>query len=350
MSADIYADNIEALKSQLQNLQQEKIDNYTSLANSITDNYNEKLQGYTEKWKGVQDAGTDELATMLGVKGIYQGTKKLYKIYQQRKQRLKGSDEADNEEQEQETQEPEEDEFKDDTFKNDAEDIDKTPQENNLNNNVDDVADKAEDEFGDEPSFLNTKPSTMERTTTQEFQQKRPSDEELEEDPFQPTRNQPVSSSFTKTGDLGDTEGLASGESEGFLSNLGNKAFTNLAERGQKIRQGAQDIKNFFSKSGGDSAEVGTDVVAEGSELATSLGVGDAILGAVPVVGEIGLAIGGLVAVGEGLYHLFHHPKQPPQPAINPPLTAPLVMTQKYSSALPSVDSAVDKASSVGTF
>ena len=69
----------------------------------------------------------------------------------------------------------------------------------------------------------------------------------------------------------------------------------------------------------------------------------------VPVVGEIALAVSGIVAIGEGIWHLFHHPKPPTAPTAAP-LTAPSTMTAKYSLALPSADNSVDKAGSVGTF
>jgi hypothetical protein len=475
MSADIYADNVNQLKGKLAELQQQKIENYTDIANSITDNYNDMMSGYEDKWKGVQDAGLDDLAGLLGVKGVFKGGKKLYDLYQKRKQTKTKEPEEEDEEFEGFGDEegtggqiddgfrPEGEYYNEDGdmyFKGSAEDHDnfynsdgtlkdpnqvpeghqannaeddeddnleddepeldaQPPQQSTLQNPGDDVADTdrggadlGDDEFADDPSFLNPdiQPSSMiqadpvqgpsiegvfSRGTTR-YNQIRPTEAQLEADPFQPTANQSLSSNFTRiergppveggepviaepiaeggegAGGLLDTIGTKASEIVGkagdmvgqagdILNNVGNRIFTNLAQRGQNIRQGFQNVKNFFSRSGGDAAEAGGEAAegaAEGAAaggeatggILSSLGIGDAVIGAVPVVGEIGLAIGGLVAIGEGIYHLFHHPKKPPAPPPAAPLTAPQSMTQKYSLALPSADSSMDRAASVGTF
>jgi hypothetical protein len=483
MSADIYADNISRLKEQLNNLQQEKIENYTDIAANITDKYNKAMEGYEEKWKSVQDAGMDDLAGLLGVKGVFKGGKKLYNLYQTRKAKRQAAQEEKSKQQSEDVDEgldadqikgPDEipdvaggrkmfqddddldanqdwyndagekyftgteaehdnyynddgtlkdpsnvpeghqanskEDDDDDDFDDDAQQIDNTPQQSTLQNAPDDVADSSrggadlgEDEFADDPSFLNPSISANPMITSEPapgptygrvFNQTRPTDAQLAEDPFQPTANQSISSSFTprdrgpmpETGggepviaepiaEGGDAPGLLDtigskaselvgkagdmvGQAGDLLNNVGNRIFSNLAQRGQNIRQGFQNVKNFFSKSAGDAGEIGADVggdaAAAGGEasagILSSLGIGDAVLGAVPVVGEIGLAVGGLVAIGEGIYHLFHHPKAPPAPPPSAPLTAPNVMTQKYSLALPSSDSSQDHSASVGTF
>ena len=151
-------------------------------------------------------------------------------------------------------------------------------------------------------------------------------------------------------------EGLDDGAS--LLSRTGSSIFQNLAEKGQNIRAGFNSVKSFFSSSksaagdaGTDLAEAGGEAAAEGGgEVLAGLGVGDAILGAIPVVGEIGLAVSGLVAIGEGIYHLFHPPTKPKSPPPAPQVEAPQSLTMKYSMALPSADNSIDRAASVGAF
>ena len=489
MSADIYADNVANIRDQISKLQADRIENYDSLAQGITDKYNTMLEGYTEKWRTVSEAGGEDLAGMLGAKGIYKGGKKLAEIYQKRQARKKAQQEQQQEQQKKDV--GEDDEFDDDPqeipdqggrkmfqdegdvdenqdWYNDAgekyftgteadhqeyynddgtlkdpsnvpeghqanskepDGDDETPSNDQQNTGLDDEDDDeldvndaqptqnpamndatgtesndaqfnfGEDEFADDPTFLqpNIQPNStifqqpsvagsQESTAGRTFAQQRPTDEQLDADPFQPTANQPIRSEFTRTtqneaptsgGDpppINDANSLVGGEqdavragindasSEGSsllenISQAGRNVFNNLAQRGQNIRQGFQNVKNFFSKSAGDTAETAADTTAEavsggvegGSELA-GLGIGDAVLGAIPVVGEIGLAVGGLVAIGEGIYHLFHHPKAPPAPPAPPPIQAPQTMTQKYSMALPSADASVDRAGSVSAF
>ena len=151
----------------------------------------------------------------------------------------------------------------------------------------------------------------------------------------------------------GEQSGLSDVGSEGssLLERAGQKAFSSLAQRGQSIRQGFQSVKNFFTGGGGEAGEVGAEAGAEaGGEALAGLGVGDAVLGAIPVVGELALAVSGFVAIGEGIYHLFHPEAKPPAPKPTAPVTAPHALTQKYALALPSVDNAVDRQASVGTF
>ena len=151
-------------------------------------------------------------------------------------------------------------------------------------------------------------------------------------------------------------EGLDEGGS--LLSRTGSSIFQNLAERGQNIRKGFQSVKSFFSSSksagegaGTDLAETAGEGAAEGGgELLAGMGLGDAILGAIPVVGEIGLAVSGLVAIGEGIYHLFHPPTKPKSPTPPPQVESPQSLTMKYSMALPSADNSIDRAASVGAF
>ena len=81
MAQDLYADQVANIREKLARLQEEKVESYDDLANTITENYNEKIKGYEDKWKAVADAGGEELAGMVGAKCIYSGGKKLLDLY-----------------------------------------------------------------------------------------------------------------------------------------------------------------------------------------------------------------------------------------------------------------------------
>lgn len=97
------------------------------------------------------------------------------------------------------------------------------------------------------------------------------------------------------------------------------------------------------------TAEVGEGIVEKG----LTSGVGDLVAGAIPVVGEGILAVAGLVSIGEGIYHLFHHKDKQPVVSTAPTGGLPEAssnLTQKYSLALPSIDSASEASASVSSF
>jgi len=103
---------------------------------------------------------------------------------------------------------------------------------------------------------------------------------------------------------------------------------------------------NLIKETGEDIAET----AGEGLGEAGGEALGATILSAIPVVGEVGLAVGGLVAIGEGIYHLFHHPHAP---QVNTPIKSSLVpqsVQQKYANALPSFDSSSDNMPSDAVF
>lgn len=522
MAQDLYADQVANIRDKLAQLQQEKIESYDDLADSITEQYNEKMKEYGDKWKSVMDAGEGEVGALATLKGGYAGVKKLRDLYKGVKERkaarrakeqekdvgddfdedaepldggvsrtVAGDDsgepidfvnddgqtyftgsEADHEQYYNEdgtlkdpsnvpeghratNQQDGEDE---DPFEGIDEDDPELQQMFSKTGNPDPQTEALEGgqdapgashvdssipEDVDEPSFSNPfdpiakppgpepQPSAGEapeealqesRATT--FTQARPTEAQLEADPFQPTAGQgvrsevrvsqrvpgdepvqqppsdPVELQTFKTNAPADidtpadtagatqqappqpTEPSPAGEApqpsviggeqsevstalqtgeeggESLLKRAGAKAFQSLAQRGQSIRQGFSKVKNFFSSSaegaeaGSEAATAGAEAGAEGAAAGVEAGLGtaDAVLGAVPVLGELALAVSGFVAIGEGIYHLFHPEKKPPPPPTASPVVAPHGLTQKYALALPSVDSAVDRAASVGTF
>ena len=103
-----------------------------------------------------------------------------------------------------------------------------------------------------------------------------------------------------------------------------------------------------------ETVETATKDVGEGIvEKGLTSGLGDLVAGAIPVVGEAILGVAGLVSIGEGIYHLFHHKSK--QPVVSTVATgalptAPNNLTQKYALALPSIDSASEPSASVSSF
>jgi len=92
-------------------------------------------------------------------------------------------------------------------------------------------------------------------------------------------------------------------------------------------------------------ADVGADIVSALPEAA-------AVTDLIPGVGEAALAATALVGIGEGLYHLFKHHKKPtaPVPPTAQSFEAPTMLTQKFSSAIPSLDTAIDRSGAMTNF
>lgn len=88
----------------------------------------------------------------------------------------------------------------------------------------------------------------------------------------------------------------------------------------------------------------------EGGGFLADLGATEAATAAIPFVGEAAALVGGFVAIGEGIYHLFHppHKKLPPAPIAGSQV--PQSVQAKYANALPSFDSSSDNIASDAVF
>lgn len=283
MAGEIYANNVAKLQNQLQSLQQDQITSTDQLQADATDSYNSKMDDYVDKWKTIQDAGGEELAAMLGVKGVVKGTQKLYGIYQN----LKGSGSS-------------------------------VPDDANVENMGDAVEEATKGgSTADVPmpssstAPLPDSDSTVVKSTS--YDMARPTEADLEADPFQPTANQPVSSSFV-TGGTSDGGTAASGAAGDLVGDA-------VADTAPEVASG---LSGFLTV--------------------------DSVVSAIPVVGEIAAGVGGLVAIGDAIYHLFHKPSDKPSVPTPPPLNAPTQVTQQYSSALPSTDASTQRAASSSVF
>ena len=379
--ANLYADQVAGVQSRIQGIKENKINDYNDMANTITSQYESKLEGYSTKWKSVQDAGAEDLAAIVGTKGIYGAGKKVYDIY--KKAKNKGDAKP---------KEPEEDGA--------ADEIPGQPQHGDFGEGfeVDDPADV--------PGTIDASISASNagasggaasasgagvgdaagslRVPSANALGKRRAKIQPDEDepdlggpaPGPLTDVQPSTTNLatgrqeldTSAGEFEDgttsmqTGGTSLSSLRGAASNdeqtiesIGSKLYNKFGQSGRNM---AAKAKNFFSKSGKDDAgagESGTEAAIEGGgeaagEGAAAFGTSEAVLGAIPVVGEIALAVGGLVAIGDGIYHLFHHPKEAPSNPVSAPVNIPQALTAKFSSALPSTDNATDRSASMSSF
>ena len=116
----------------------------------------------------------------------------------------------------------------------------------------------------------------------------------------------------------------------------------------------AGETENVVEQTAKATAEKATEEVGEGVvDKGLTSGLGDLVAGAIPIVGEAVLGVAGLVSIGEGIYHLFHHKDK--QPVVNTLPTGGVAqpsnnLTQKYSLALPSIDTASEQSASVSSF
>ena len=130
----------------------------------------------------------------------------------------------------------------------------------------------------------------------------------------------------------------ASGVSDTIESAAGTTAETSFGGGAPEIASGLADAG---VEAGGEAA----------SGILADVGL-DAVVGAIPVVGEAALIIGGAVTLGDSLYHLFKHKDTTP-PVAPPPvasLMAPPQLTSKFSDADPSFDTAVDRSGASSAF
>ena len=75
----------------------------------------------------------------------------------------------------------------------------------------------------------------------------------------------------------------------------------------------AGETENIVEQTAKQTAEKATEDVGESIvEKGLTSGLGDLVAGAIPVVGEAVLGVAGLVSIGEGIYHLFHHKSKQP--------------------------------------
>ena len=320
MSADIYADNARQIQEKIGAQAQSKLNDIDSMKSNLTDAYNNTISTYTAKWSEVQQLGTAGVTTPLAVKGVRAAVSK-YRTFKASK---------------------------------DARNAGKSPQKK-------EGEDGGEGEDGDAgtPSVQSPAggdgpaptPPAAEPTPTPAG-----TDGAAPKQGLTTTDNQEGGRQTDVDADIAEADGpdfsgarppapdLASGESNIFSDGY-NAVRQKMGNVGRSITQGT---KNFFTSNtpktgGGGGADAVAPVVDDAAEEGADFTFGELAAGAVPVIGEAALAIGGLVALGEGIYHLFDKPDKPDAPSVVIPNQAPAELTAKYADALPSADNSVDR-------
>jgi len=315
---ETYASNVDNLNELARQYRQSEIDKAEVMKQSVLDKFNDKLTDYSEKWKAVEEGGKDELAGQLGLKGAYRGGKKIFELYKKYKNSQTGEESEDKP------------------------------------SGLEDPDADAKIEDGDAPAEPDFDPVGVRAGQADAFKSRLAELEAPEEDEEELTsarnvailRGEGDTSSADAPSDAPAPKVQVGGA--GDAPESGIEGATAGAEQeseqlgGSILKKGA----NLVKQAGEDFAET----AGEGLGEAGGEAFGATILSAIPVVGEIGLAVGGIVAIGEGIYHLFHHPHAP---QVNSPIKASLVpqsVQQKYANALPSFDSSSDNMPSDAVF
>lgn len=362
--ADLYADQVASISDKIKGLQQTQVNNYDDMADTITSKYNKLLSGYDTKWKSVQDAGEEDIAGILGAKGIYKSYKKVKEGFDKigKKKKPDKPDGDGDDTNTPDTSAPDGSAGNGTgANQNPNTDANQQPQPDTDASSGGGGPDAPDPALGSGGGGGGGAASTPDATPTPASStapntQSGPDGVDAHPDDMggdlveEQTDNLAISSMRGGAGPADLPE-----ETEGFFRGLANRFYQSAGQKGQQI-------KSFFNRSAGDTAgdAAGGDAAAAATTATTDAAAasgagatfttGEAVLGAIPGIGEVALALGGLVAIGEGIYHLFHHPKAPAAPPEMAPLQAPQALLQKYSAALPSVDSSVDRSASVSSF
>lgn len=299
-------------------------DEANSLQTIATENWNSKNADYTAKFGHLAEGGSAEIAGAFGLKGIYKGGQNLKKLYNKYQNKASDGDDPliDNK-----TGNP--------TNANSeipenlpAEDVPQTGDAPQIS--TDQIA--SEDAF----NFIRTEGSVDVPLTQRTLQ---PEEEtEVQETSFM-NRPAPALSE-----EQAQSEYPRIGPSDAPPQSTAPAPVEDLDEPDPAPLAG--ETENLLGDVG---KKVGEDV---GENIVKS-GAGDLLAGAIPVLGEGILAVAGLVSIGEGLYHLFHHKTtQPTVSSISSagPTAPSAGLTQKYALALPSIDSASEASASVSSF
>ena len=429
---ETYASNVDNLNERLREYKQDQVDKASSLLDSATEKYNTQLSEYQDKWKAVQEGGQDEVATQMGLKGVYQGAKKAYDVYKKYKNKdaeddddeddgTEGGAEGDpqgekldegndpaplSEEDKSFLQDPMKDMREarqgiqsrmndrlrqlglgeDDTSAPSATgSASQAPADTGTGSGTSDAdisqaratAEGADTDFGNLPEAteesafgdLSQIPDTAwgrldlrlraERATARGGNigqggsargQTGASDASTSQTPAS-AEGQPASGQATEGGNSAPAEQSSSG-------------YTPEGQQSRTLDQGAGSDNVPTSQDGGSGSlrdadpldsdlppvEEETPALEEGGSFLGDFLSSEAATAAIPVVGEAAAFVGGLVAIGEGIYHLFHPPakKMPTAPVAGS--LVPQSVQAKYANALPSFDSSSDNVSSDAVF
>ncbi len=321
-----YSSNVERAQDTISNLTGGVVSDYNDLANRVTEKQAQESQEYTNKWKEVQELGNDELAGYLGAKGLYAGYKKAKSLVGQGKDLV-----------------------------------------NQVKSKVGELADSGQD-FVDEARGTVSDLASSARSQVEDLANRgrtvltdamedgkgniahlgQESADKLsaDVDDFSP-ENIPEGAGG-RVNLAGDNKATASEEGDAYAPDQVTSESGEVAET--SFGGGEPTLGNVGADVGEDAGEsvgkvIGEDVLSDVAD--TSL------LDAIPVVGEGIAVVGGLVAIGDGIAHLFKHNHTQTAPPPLPPISsfqAPQGVTAKFSTAIPSIDTATDRSGSYTNF
>lgn len=393
---DLYGSEIERINdliSQKKQTNSESLDQYlTESQQTNVDNWKQRADEYSAKWSSMTEGGSVELATALGLEGLYTSVKKvkgLYQDVQKRKEAIKdklnpkkkGVQDPDGfEEEEDDFQDAEEEPPETSFDERGATRITSQPEQQR-------DPDFANEEFetydrdpeGDDPDFFSQmrsgEPPAPSQIITNPDGTTRLGTVAEEPSEIQPAPTRPPPARGTDPVELTDftqPQDLVQENISGVQTEVGN--YTSKAQdfidsvksKGSNLLNKFKGTASELTATSEDLAKTSVkDVVGAstgeltetGAELGVEVGMAttDAVVGAIPVIGEAALAVTGLVSIGEGLYHLFHHKATTPKPADLPSINlnsgnAGDALTKGYSNALPSLDSAAEMSASAISF
>jgi gas vesicle protein len=326
-----YAGNVGRTQDTIASLTRGTIDNYDDLAKRVetaqAGENQERAQEYTDKYKEIQELGADEISAYLGAKGLYTGYKKVKSLAG------KGKELADQ-------------------VKAKVGEVQDSAQDfvDSARGKIDDLASSARDGLEDlgnrGRTILAGDPTEDGEPNIHSTAQEDADNLGADADEFEPTnipegaggrvmlsadKGDAYSPPETETSGTGDIAETSFGGGDSTLANVGKTS--------------AEDI----AKSVGESSLEDAGETIAGDLASTS------VLDAIPVIGEGAAVVGGLVAIGDGIAHLFKHhstaqPIQAPPPPPVSSFTAPDSLTSKYASAIPSLDTAIDRSGSYTNF
>jgi len=297
-------------------------DEVAYLQTKATENWNSENSDYTAKYGHLAEGGGAELAGVFGLKGIFKGAKQLKSLY----------DKHTGEASEGTTEQP----LTDADPSGNPTGTDAQAPENLPAEDVPNIADEAL------PSGAPVDPAagSLDNLGTENLGR---------------VANEGQGASVEEGIEQADTspptgEGAGADLFEGAYPRIGaNNPASDVG------RPPIEDLDAPAAEGAGEGAAAAGEgaAAAAGEGAATGLGLGELAASAIPVVGEGLLAVAGLVSIGEGLYHLFHH--KTTQPTVSSVATGGIAapsagLTQKYALSIPSLDTATDQPASVSSF
>lgn len=318
-------------------------DEANSLQTLATENWNSQSADYLSKYGHLAEGGGAEIAGAFGLKGIYKGGQNLKGLYD--KYKTKASDSND----------PlvENDSGNPENINNEVpenlrpEDVPQTGDAPTIS--TDDIA------SGDAFDFIRTE-GGVDVPLAQRTPQVEEDAPEVEETSFmdRPAPSLSEEQAQAEFPRISSSDAPPQSTAPAPVEDLDEpeERFEDAPE--EPTAPLAGETENIVEQTAKETAETATKDIGEGIvEKGLTSGVGDLVAGAIPVVGEAILGVAGLVSIGEGIYHLFHHKSK--QPVVSSVPTgalpeAPSNLTQKYSLALPSIDSASEPSASVSSF